>query len=416
MTSSLPSTPGDVIRAGFIPLLDSSPLIVAGRMGFAEAEGLRLMLVRETSWATLRDRMAVRHLDVAHMLAPMPIADNLGLNPLPGKLIAPMALGFGGNTITVSLPLWEELADQGASAEFEAASIARAFATVVARRKAKGQSRVTLGIVHSHSAHHYQLAYWLRSAGILPGRDVDFVVVPPSLSSAALASAQVDGFCAGEPWGSAAVAEGVGCTILTNAHIWRRSPEKVLSVRQGWAEENPERLMRLLRAVYRAARWCDEPDNRPKLASLLSGEDIIGLPEHIIRPGLERRLRTPSGNTRDVPGLLTFAEHAATFPWISHALWMLSQMVRWRQVQLTPEAVAIARRTYRPDLYRAALASLAVVLPSANSKVEGALAQETPAASPDGKLTLGSDAFFDGRVFDPDRIEDYIAALSSEPN
>ena len=50
--------------------------------GFAEAEGVDLSLVRETSWANIRDRLAVGHFDVAHMLAPMPIACNLGLTPL----------------------------------------------------------------------------------------------------------------------------------------------------------------------------------------------------------------------------------------------------------------------------------------------------------------------------------------------
>ena len=64
---------------------------------------------------------------------------------------------------------------------------------------------------------------------------------------------------------------------------------------------------------------------------------------------------------------------AATFPWKSHALWFYTQMVRWGQVAHTPENEAIARETYRPDLYRAALKPLGVALPGANAKVEGAL-------------------------------------------
>ena len=73
---------------------------------------------------------------------------------------------------------------------------------VVLERLARGQPKLVLGIVHPHSAHHYQLAYWLAAAGVEPGRDVEFVVVAPPQMPAALAEGQVDGFCAGEPWGS----------------------------------------------------------------------------------------------------------------------------------------------------------------------------------------------------------------------
>ena len=74
-----------------------------------QREGVDLTLVRETSWANIRDRLAVGHFNVAHMLAPMPIACNLGLTPLASRTIAPMALGLGGNAITVSNALWAEM-------------------------------------------------------------------------------------------------------------------------------------------------------------------------------------------------------------------------------------------------------------------------------------------------------------------
>jgi hypothetical protein len=74
------------------------------------------------------------------------------------------------------------------------------------------------------------------------------------------------------------------------------------------------------------------------------------------------------------------ARHAATFPWVSHAIWIYEQMVRWRQIERLPEYAATARATYRPDLYRAALAQLDVDIPSTDVKVEH---------------------FFDGRTFDP---------------
>jgi NitT/TauT family transport system ATP-binding protein len=399
------------VRAGFTPLLDCAPLIVAATQGFAEAEGLHLAISRETSWATVRDRLAVGHLDTAHMLAPMPIAANLGLGPLASPLLVPMSLGFGGNTVTVSRAVWEELAAHGAPASFDAAATARAMAALVAARRTSGARRLVLGIVHPHSAHHYELAYWLASADVLPTRDVDLIVVPPSLSADALATGQIDGFCAGEPWGSVAVARGAGVIVTTKAHIWRSSPEKVLGVRTEWAAADGERLDALVRAVYRAALWCDEPANRETLAGLLARPEHIGQPVELLMPGLTRQLVAADGTRHAVPALLTFAARAATFPWISHALWLYTQMVRWQQAPLSAEGLAIAAATYRPDLYRRALAPLGALLPASDSKIEGALALESPAGAASARLSLGPDGFFDGRVFDPEQATAYLAAL-----
>jgi len=65
---------------------------------------------------------------------------------------------------------------------------------------------------------------------------------------------------------------------------------------------------------------------------------------------------------------------------------------------------------YRPDIYRKALEPLGAALPSASSKVEGALALTTPVGTTHGELFLGPDGFFDGNVFDPDDVESYVLA------
>jgi two-component system, oxyanion-binding sensor len=397
------------IYAGFIPLTDCAPLVVAREMAFAEDEGLDLQLARETSWATIRDRLAVGHLDVAHALAPMPLAANLGLNPLSHELVAPIALGSGGNTVTISNALWEELVIAESAGRFDARAGIAALADHVGERRRQGLPRLAFGIVHPHSAHHYELAYWLAVGGIMPGRDIDLVVLPPPLMPAALASGRIDGFCAGAPWGSLAVLERAGHILTTKPHIWRSSPEKVLAVSRAWAEAVPERMSALLRAIYRASTWCDRPENRQELAVLLAKPDYIGVASDMILMGLNRQLPLADGAQVAVDGFLTFAERAATFPWVSHALWFYTQMVRWRQVEFADDHIEIVRRTYRPDLYRAALAPLEVDIPSANAKIEGMLRADTPVGSATGRLTLGSDAFFDGRVFDPDHVRDYIA-------
>jgi len=44
----------------------------------------------------------------------------------------------------------------------------------------------------------------------------------------------------------------------------------------------------------------------------------------------------------------------------------------------------------------------------ANAKVEGALPTAVPVGSAGASLTLGPDGFFDGGLFDPDKLDAYI--------
>jgi NitT/TauT family transport system ATP-binding protein len=398
------------ITAGFIPLLDCALLVAAREKGFAAQEGVSLTLVRETSWANIRDRIAVGHFDVAHMLAPMPIAFNLGETPLASRVIAPMALGLGGNAITVSTALWEAMRDKGARPDLDPKAAGEALRSVVAARRAAGDALPRFAVVHPHSGHNYELRYWLSACGIEPDSDIEIIIVPPPLMADALASGTIDGYCVGEPWNTAAVFAGAGHIATVKAAIWRSSPEKVLAVSEGWAEKNPQALSALLRTVYRSAEWCGRPENREELASMLASPAYVAVPAEWLAPALSGQLRLSMNDGRAMDDFFVPLAKAATFPWKSHALWFYSQMVRWGQVRHDARNEQLARETYRPDLYREALRPLGVALPSANSKVEGALKAATPVGSAGASLVLGPDGFFDGRVFDPDRLSDYIAA------
>ncbi len=400
------------ITAGFMPLLDSALLIAAKERGFAEEEGIDLTLARETSWANIRDRLAVEHFQVAHMLAPMPIACNLGLTPLAARTIAPMALGLGGNAVTVANALWAEMTAHGARPDLDPAAAGAALRQVVAARARVGRPPLRFAVVHPHSGHTYELRYWLAACGIDPDRDIEIVILPPPLMADALASASIEGYCVGEPWNTAAVARGLGRIVTVKAKIWRGSPEKVLGAQAQWAERHPEALAALLRAIYRAAVWAAEPRNRDELARLLAGPNYVGQPAEWMMPALTGEIGLGGGAVVAVEDFFVPLAKAATFPWKSHALWLYTQMVRWGQVKHDGSNEAIARDTYRPDLYRNALKPLGVALPGANAKVEGALKTATPVGSTGASLTLGPDGFFDGRPFDPDHLDAYIESQS----
>jgi NitT/TauT family transport system ATP-binding protein len=384
-----------VVVAGFIPLLDCAPLVVAAEKGFALDEGIDLTLVRETSWANIRDRLVVGHFDAAHLLGPMAVASTLGIGHLQVAMAAPMSLGLGGNAITVSLPLRETLQAAGAHEGAAPQVQGRALRQVVSERERTGKPPLTFAMVYPFSCHNYELRYWLAACGIDPDRDVRLIVLPPPLLVDALREGQIDGFCVGEPWNSLAVAVGVGCILMPTTAIWRLSPEKVLGLRREWTHRFPERTAALVRAVFRSGQWCQRPENHEELARLLSEQRYVGAPAHILLRGLSGKLPfAPGGEPHAVPDFYIPSRQTATFPWASHALWFYSQMVRWQQIEHSTANLAAVRETYRPDLYRSALAPLNVTAPSLDMRVEGA-----PGA-PDG--------FFDDRAFDPGQFESYL--------
>lgn len=398
------------IAIGFVPLLDSSVLLAAQEKGFFAAEGLSVKLTRETSWSAIRDRLAVGHLQAAHVLGPMPIAANLGLFPLSPSLAAPIALGLGGNAVTVSAALGQEMEEAGDACDLDPARAGRALKAVVEARRAAGLPKLRFGVVYIFSGHNLELRYWLSANGIDPDRDVDIAVLPPPFMPDALAAGRLDGYCAGEPWNTIAARRGVGRVATVKALIWRSSPEKVLAVSSAFADDNPDLVDALVRGLYRAALWCGESENHAELAAILALPRHLAVEAAALRPLLGGAITiTPTARVQ-VEDFFLPAAKAANFPWQSHALWFYSQMVRWGLCSHSPRNAGIARNSYRPDLYRRALGPLGAALPGASLKVEGALTEPTPVGASAAGLVLGPDGFFDGRIFDPDRIDDYIAA------
>lgn len=395
--------------AGFMPLTDSAILLIAKEQGFAEAEGLSLSLIRENSWANMRDRLAIGHFDIAHALAPMPIAANLGLTPFDTKLIAPMALGLGGNAITVSNAIFDAMRAAADFSMVDANAAGRALRCVVEARKLANEKPLRFGVVHPHSVHNYELRYWLSGSGIAPDADVEITVLPPQLMADAMAAEQIDGFCVGEPWNTVTRAKGIGQIVTVKAAIWPSSPEKVLTMRADWALENQDTVRRLLRSLYKAAQWCSEDKNRPVLVGILARPEYLNQDLALVEPALTGSILFGAVLKE---GLSFFQPHAraATFPWQSHALWLYTQMVRWGHVEHKPENIQIALESFRPDLYRESIAPLGAAVPAANSKVEGGLLEMTAVGVSAQSLFLGPDGFFDGVIFDPDKVGAYIAA------
>lgn len=384
-----PETAGlEPLRVGFIPLVDCAPLFVARDLGFAAAEGLALDLVRETSWANIRDRIALGHFDAAHMLAPMPIAVRLGLGHMVAPIVAPWVLNQGGNSVAVAATL-RAAADDWGSLE-DPAAVGATLARLVADRARRGDPPLTLASVHPFSCHEQQLRHWLAAAGLDPDADVRLVVVPPPLMVEAMTSGGVDGACVGAPWPSLSVEAGIGRILLFTGSIWPATPEKVLGVHENFAERRPAALAALLRALDRAGAWIEDPANRPALAALLARPDVVGVPEAVVRRALDGRILTaPGGPAVPVEGFLRFhgtGPHGPiNRPRVADGLWFATQMLRWGQTAERDRVFAAARAAFSPVAW---------------DTVFG-----VPAGTDDGMVTP-----FDGDRFDAARPDAWLAA------
>ena len=394
------------LTAGFLPLLDSVLLVLAREKGFAAAEGLDLHLVRETSWANIRDRAALGHFDITQMLAPMPLAASLGLTPLATPMIAPVVLGLGNNAITVSADLWKAMVDQGAPGDLAAAPAGAALAKVVTSSPRK----LRFGVVHQTSSHNYELRYWLAASGIRPDQNIEIVVLPPPLLPDALGSGGIDGYCVGEPWNSIGVATKGAHIATVKASIWQSSPDKVIGMRAAWAEAHPDLVGAVVRSIYHAGQWCADPANHAETASIMSGAAYLNASREIVERALTGMLDIGGGKLHRVADYFTPHSGAANFPWKSHALWYYSQMVRWGEVEASEANAATAAACFRPDLYRDALAPMGVNIPAMDDKTDGTHAQPHQIAGTHGALTMGPDRFFDERIYDPQHLDAYIAS------
>jgi len=388
------------LTLGFVPLTDCAPLVVGLEKGFFARQGLEVTLSREPSWSNIRDKLMVGLLDGAHTLTGLLLAMNAGVGVLPTPTRTAHALGLNGNAITVSMALHERMLAADPDAMAERPATARALKRVIEADRAAGLPPLTFGVVFSVANHAYQLRYWLASAGIDPDHEVRLITVPPPRMVASLTAGDIVGFCVGEPWNSLAVADGVGHAMIAGCELWNNGPEKVLGVLASWADAHPNTHRALVRALIEAQSWLDRPENRSETAALLAPR--LGVPRAVLERSLTGAfVRGPGEPPVALPDFHVFHRHAATFPWRSHALWLLAQMVRWNQLDASADLQAMAAGVCDTELHRQAQRELGGAVPLIDSKLEGIHPGPWILEEATVPIPMGPDLFFDGVVFDP---------------
>lgn len=372
------------LRLGYIPLVDAAPLIVAREFGFAKEEGVSFDLVRASGWSMLRDLLDFGQVDAAHMLSVMPVARALGLGGGSQALEALMVLSLNGQIF-------------GLSPQIPAVPFGDPYAAAHALADLPGPLRI--GVPFPFSMQAELLAYWLERAA--SSAKVDIRTVPPSRMAETMQAGEIDGFCVGEPWGSHAVEQAGARLVLPGSAIWSQAPEKVLAVRAGWASENPSMAGKVMRALWRAARWIEMPGNRGTLAEVLSRPAYLDVPAELVDRTLSHRLLISAlGPEMHVPQFQSFHHGVANFPWRSQAAWIGERLAK-RFAMDANLAASKARAVFRSDIYRDHISEMGEVLPRASDKAEGALEREEAMPATHGSLILARNRFFDGQIFDP---------------
>lgn len=346
--SDAPEKP--VLELGFMALTDAAPLIVAATQGFAQPYGLTLNLHRQHSWSGLRDKLLDGQLDAAQALYGQIYGTHLGIGGQARPMAILMGLSQNGQSINLSEPL-------------RLAGVTTAEA-LRARAHQKG-AKLILAHTLPTGTHAMWLYYWLATHGIHPLRDVQTLVVPPAQMIAHMQAGLIDGFCAGSPWGAAAIEQQQGCTIATSQMIWPDHPEKVLGVTAEFVERYPNTARALTMAVLEAGRFIDQSDeNRRSTAQLLSSQDYVDAPLSAIEPRLLGDYHDGLGNHwRDPHRMRFFADGEANMPWLSDGIWFMTQFRRWGLLREDPDYLSVARQIHQLDLFRDAAGELGIATP-----------------------------------------------------
>ena len=409
----------DELKFGFIKLTDMAPLAIAKELGYFEDEGLFVTLEPQANWKVLLDRVITGELDGAHMLAGQPLAATIGFGT-KADLITPFSMDLNGNGITVSNEVWEMMKPNIPVEDGKPVHPIKADALKPVVQQFQNEGRpFNMGMVFPVSTHNYELRYWLASGGIHPGyyspndvsgqilADALLSVTPPPQMPATLEAGTINGYCVGEPWNQAAVFKGIGVPVITDYEIWKNNPEKVFGLSKGFAQENPNTVLALTKALIRAAQWLDENDNANRMdaVKILAKSEYVGADVEVIANSMTGTFEYEKGDKRPVADFNVFYRYFATYPFYSDAIWYLTQMRRWGQIhEHKPDTWydEVARQVYRPDIYLAAAKLL----------LEDGLIKEKDIPWQTDGYKQPTNEFIDGVTYDGRQPNAYIDSLT----
>jgi nitrate/nitrite transport system substrate-binding protein len=409
------------LKLGFIKLTDMAPLAVALEKGYFEDEGLSVQLEAQANWKVLLDRVVSGELDGAHMLATLPFGAAIGYGT-KADIVSAFTLTLNGDAITVSNDVWKQMKPQIPVKDGKPVHPIKAdtLKPVLEKYKSAGKP-FNMAMTFPVGTHNMKLRYWLAAGGIKPGfyappedtsgnidAEAMLSVTPPPQMPATMDSGTIVGYCVGEPWNQQAVFKGIGVPVVSDYELMKNSAEKIFGVNKEWADKNPNTHKAVIKALIRASMWLDAENNknRNEGVEMLSQKQYVGADYEVIANSMNGTFEYEKGDKRELPDFNVFFRHNGSYPYYSDAIWSLTQMRRWGQInEYKPDEwyLETAKKVYRPDIYMAAAKALVT---------EGkAKAGDFPADSETGFKAPSGD-FIDGVVFDGTKPNDYLSKFA----
>lgn len=403
----------DELTLGFIKLTDCAALVIAKEKGFFEEEGLYVTLQAQANWKVLMDRVIDGQLDGSHMLAPAPMGHTDGLLT-KAHIVVPYIMSVNGAGISVSNEVWAKMKPNiPLDADGKPVHPIKADALKPFAEEAKSAGTpLKMSMTYPVGVHNYVLRYWLAAGGINPGyytssdtsgmtdADIQLSVTPPPQMPAVLEAGTSQGVCVNDPWHKQIIEKGVGVPVTSSLFINPGISDKVFGVTRQWADEHPNTLVAITKALIRAGQWLDaDVANRDEAAKILSKPEYVGANYEVIKQMMTGTFEYEKGDKRAEPDWDLFFRNYASFPYYSDAIWWLTQTRRWGQVGPQPDEwyLDLAKKVLLPDVWKTAAEELVA---------QGVL-KEGDIPQTDGFKEPTSD-FIDGITFDAHKPTDYL--------
>jgi len=208
-----------VVRIAYLPITHSLPLAVAHMNTGGTFENFNLEPVKFSSWPELTEALHSGKIQGAITMLELTLVGRQKGFPL--KVVA---LSHRNGDVMVVRP------EIGSVAELKGRRVA---------------------IPHRLSGHNILLYIALQDAG-LKYSDIQVVEMPPPDMMAALYRGEVDAYLVAEPFGAAAVAQGVGRVLLRAQDIWEGWICCGLAVREEFLNHSPDAVAELVKALLQA--------------------------------------------------------------------------------------------------------------------------------------------------------------------
>ncbi len=348
------------LSVGFIPITCATPIIMAEPMGFYAKHGLNVKVRKAAGWAMVRDWAVNKEVDAAHMLSPMPLA---------------LTLGAGSPAVPFYMPAVENINGQAITLALKHKNV----------KEAKDMKGFRFCVPFTYSMHNYLLRYFLAEGGVHPDKDVQIRVVPPPEMVANLKADNVDGYLAPDPFNQRAVYENVGFIFKLTKEIWEGHPCCAFAISKEFTETNPNTFKALFRSIVDATHYASKAENRKEIAKAISPANYLNQPEIVLEQVLTGKFADGLGKIQNVPDRIDFDP----FPWHSMAMWILSQMKRWKHVETDFDYKQVAEQVYLAADCGKAMAELGYKAPTTTYKKHIIM----------------------GREFDPEKVAEYAKSF-----